>query len=367
MKIKNIISVLLCGAFLFGMAGWCFFGTKDTYSESERRVLAAFPEVSKESITTGAFAKDFEKYATDAFPKRDLWRSLKAYTRLGLLAQKENNDLYVADGHLAQIKYPMNTQMLDYAIDLLTKVKDQNFPDSKVYFAMVPDKNHVLADLKMDYAEFEAYMAQGLDFAENISIRNLLTAEDYYYTDTHWRQEQIVDVAEHLASAMGTELKGEYEQVELTDQFYGVFTGQSALKVKPDTLKVLTNDTIESLQVTMLTDMGKWKRVSSVYDKSRLEGNDPYETFLSGAQPLIKITNPNNPNGKRLVLFRDSFGSSITPLLAQGYSEVVMIDLRYVQSMALPGLQMMKQISFENADILFLYSSLVLNEAVSLR
>lgn len=367
MKIKNIISVLLCAAFLFGMAAWCVFGTKDTYSESERRVLAAFPEVSKESITTGAFAKDFEKYATDAFPKRDLWRSLKAYTRLGLLAQKENNDLYVADGHLAQIKYPMNNQMLDYAVELLTKVKDQNFPNSKVYFAMVPDKNHVLADLKMDYAAFEAYMAQGLDFAENISIQHLLTAEDYYYTDTHWRQEQIVDVAEHLATAMGTELKGEYEQVKLTDEFYGVFSGQSALNVKPDTLNVLTNDTIRGLQVTLLTDQGQLRKMSSVYDKSRLEGNDPYETFLSGARPLIKITNPNNPSGKRLIIFRDSFGSSITPLLAQGYSEIVMLDLRYMNSMALGTPMMNKYIGFDNADVLFLYSSLVLNDAMSMK
>jgi hypothetical protein len=105
----------------------------------------------------------------------------------------------------------------------------------------------------------------------------------------------------------------------------------------------------------------------SVYDMSRLNGNDPYEMFLSGAQSVIKITNPNNTSGKRLIIFRDSFGSSITPLLAQGYSEVVMLDLRYIMSDYLSSPAISKYIGFDNADVLFLYSSLVLNDAMSMK
>lgn len=367
MKIKNIISVLLCGVFLFTMAGWCFFGPKDTYSTSERRELAAFPQVSVESVTNGTFAKEFEKYATDAFPLRDMWRSLKAYTRLGLLAQKENNDLYISEGHLSQIKYPMNTQMMDHVINLLTKVRNQHFPDSKVYFAMIPDKNHVLADLKMDYAEFEAYMAEGLEFAENISIADLLTAEDYYYTDTHWRQEQITDVADRLATAMGTSLPDSYEQETLTNEFYGVYAGQSALNVDPDVLNVLANDIIRKYRVMEFNDLGQVKMWDGVYDTTRLEGNDAYETFLKGAQPAIKITNPSNPTGKRLIVFRDSFGSSLIPLLAQGYKEVIVLDLRYISSDALGKASLKPHIRFGNADVLFLYSSLVLNDSMSMK
>lgn len=367
MKIKNIMTVLLCGAFVFSLAGWCFFGPKDTYSESERRALAKFPETDWDTISSGEFATDFEKYATDVFPARDAWRSLKAYTRLGLFAQKENNDLYVAQGHLSQIQYPMNTQMLDYAIELLTKVKDQNFPDTKVYFSMVPDKNHVLADLKMDYAAFEDYMQEGLSFAEPIGIRDLLTAEDYYNTDTHWRQDQIIDVAERIAAAMGTQLPQDYEQVRLDTDFYGVYAGQSALNVEPDRITIVTNDTIEALQVTLFTDQGQLKKMDSVYDMSRLQGSDPYEMFLSGAQSVIKITNPSNTSGKRLIIFRDSFGSSITPLLAQGYSEVVMLDLRYIMSGMLSSPMMSEYIGFDNADVLFLYSTLVLNDSMAMK
>ena len=150
MKIKNILSVLLCGAFVFALSGWCFFGPKADYSESERRALTKFPEVTWKNISSGNFATDFEKYATDAFPLRDKWRTVKAYTRLGLFAQKDNNDLFVEDGHIGKLEYPLKPVMMDGAAELFTKVRDKNFPDAKVYFAMIPDKNRDLADLKME-------------------------------------------------------------------------------------------------------------------------------------------------------------------------------------------------------------------------
>lgn len=362
MKIKNIISVLLCGAFVLALAAWCFFGPKADYSESERRALAKFPETTWENISSGKFASGFEEYATDAFPLRDLWRTVKAYTRLGLFAQKDNNDLFLKDGHIGKLEYPMKPNMMDYAANLFTKVRDENFPDAQVYFAMIPDKNKDLADLQLDYDLFEAQMHEKLPFATPIQISGLLSAEDYYDTDTHWRQDKITDVADRLAQAMGTELPKEYEPKELDVDFYGVYAGQSAMNPKPDTITVLTNDTIDGLQVQLLDLNTGSLKTSSVYDMEKANSRDPYELFLSGNQALVRITNPANTEGKRLIVFRDSFGSSITPLLAQGYSEVILLDLRYVNS-AFVG----KLVNFQNADVLFMYSTLLLNNSTGMK
>lgn len=362
MKIKNILSVLLCGVFVAALAAWCFFGPKAEYSESERRALAKFPEVTWENISSGKFATGFEEYATDAFPMRDAWRSLKAYTRLGLFAQKDNNDLYISQGHIGKLEYPVSQSMQDHAIDLFTKVWEENFPEADVYFAMIPDKNKDLADLKLDYDAFETYMHQQLPFAAPIKIGDLLTQDDYYYTDTHWRQDKITDVADRIAETMGTRLPGEYEAVELDVDFYGVYAGQSAMNPQPDTITVLTNETIEGLQVELLDmNTGAFK-TSQVYDMKKADSRDPYELFLSGNQPLVKLTNPANPEGGRLIVFRDSFGSSIAPLLAQGYSEVILLDLRYLPSAFVGQLT-----DFENADVLFLYSTLLLNSSTGMK
>lgn len=353
MKIKNIITLAVCGAFLASLAGWCFLGSTPEYSNSERRVLAKFPSVSAESVINGDFAGDFEEYATDRFPLRDLWRSLKAYTRLGVFLQKDNNEIFVKDGHISKLNYPMNKPMADHAIALFRQIKERYLGENSVYFAMIPDKNEELADLKPDYAAFESYMAAGMPYATNVSLRDLLSPEDYYYTDTHWRQEQIVDVADRLAATMGVSLSKEYRQVTVESPFYGVYAGQSALHCAPDTITYLTNETIKNYKV---------EGAKAVYDLSKAEGKDPYELFLSGNQPIVKVTNPAKSGGKRLILFRDSFGSSIAPLLAEGYAEVVLVDLRYIGS-AMLG----QYVDFQNADVLFLYSTVLLNESLSLR
>ena len=247
----------------------------------------------------------------------------------------------------------MNTAMLDHAISLFTQVKEKYLGDNPAYFALIPDKNKDLAQLKLDYPAFEKYMQEGLSFATPIFISDLLTPEDYYFTDTHWRQEKIIDVAQRLGSIMGAPVSGEYEKKVLENPFYGVYAGQSALSCDPDTIVYLTNDTIAGLQV---------EGAGAVYDMKKADSRDPYEMFLSGNQPVIKLTNPKNPQGKRLIMFRDSFGSSIAPLLAEGYSEITLVDLRYINSQLLD-----RFVDFENADVLFLYSTILLNNSLAMK
>lgn len=353
MKIQKYLSLNFCAIFIFFFSFWCFFVTTPDYSESERRTLAKFPELTWQNVWSGQFAKKFEEYTTDRFPIRDKWRSVKAYTRLNLFLQKENNDIFVKDGHISKLEYPMNTKMLDYSISLFTKIEEKYLQQNDVYFAIVPDKNEYIADLKINYNELEKYMYDRLHFCTPIHLEQLLSAEDYYFTDSHWKQEQIVDVAQHIAKFMGTNISDNYEEHKLEIPFKGVYAGQSALKCEPDIITYLTNDTIEDLQVT---------GANAVYDIKKANGKDTYEFFLSGNQPLVKIKNPNNTDGKRLIVFRDSFASSIMPLLAQGYSEITMIDLRYMNSQLLE-----KFVDFSDAQVLFLYSSTLLNNSTSMK
>ena len=356
-KIKNYVTVFIMASFFMILVLWNVLGEKADYSESERRVLAKLPEVTAEYVLSGKFATEFEDYAVDAFPMRDAWRRVKAYVRTGLFAQKDNNGIYTADGHIAKLEYPMNTQMLEHALGIFAKVHDKYLKDNKVYFAVVPDKNRYLAQKNgypsLDYDKFTAYVKQGTDYAEYIEIADLLSAEDYYSTDTHWKQEALPDVAERIAEAMGTKLSKDYKTEKLDLPFEGVYVGQSALVCQPDTISYLTNQVIE--QVTV-------EGAKAVYDMDKAKGKDAYEMFLSGNQPIITMRDAENTSGKRLIVFRDSFGSSIAPLLMSGYSEIVLVDLRYVSSDML-GLY----VDFLDADVLFLYSTLMLNNSLGIK
>ena len=68
---------------------------------------------------------------------------------------------------------------------------------------------------------------------------------------------------------------------------------------------------------------------------SAAAGRDPYEMFLGGARSIIRITNPNAAKERRLVVFRDSFGSSIAPLLAAGYSEITPLSISVISRLPL--------------------------------
>ena len=94
----------------------------------------------------------------------------------------------------------------------------------------------------------------------------------------------------------------------------------------------------------------------------KLETPDLYEVFLSGAQPLLTIENPAGEAGRELVIFRDSYGSSLAPLLLQSYSKVTLVDIRYMS----PD-QVGDYVTFQNQDVLFLYSTLILNSGRSLK
>ena len=54
-------------------------------------------------------------------------------------------------------------------------------------------------------------------------------------------------------------------------------------------------------------------------------------------------------------------------LLAQGYSEVVLLDLRYLASDFVSQLAKTGLINFENADVLFMYSTLLLNNSTGMK
>ena len=87
-----------------------------------------------------------------------------------------------------------------------------------------------------------------------------------------------------------------------------------------------------------------------------VDSGDMYNVFLSGAKALLTIKNPNASTRRELIVFRDSFGSSITPLLVQDYSTVTVVDLRYIDYRLLE-----QYVTFRGKDVLFLYNTQVLN------
>lgn len=366
-KKKDFAVLIVVGAALLSLTLFAWLGSDKEYSDSERRVLASFPALNMETVLDGSFMQDFETYSQDQFPLRESFRRLKALSAKNLFFRKDNNDIYVADGYVSKLEYPLHENMLDHAAGRFENIYNKFLAgtDVKTYFSIVPDKNYFLAAENgypaLDYEELVALMRSKTEQMTYIDLFYLLSIEDYYRTDTHWRQECIRDVAAELAAAMGAQHSGEFTEVTLDTPFYGVYYGQSALPLKPDSLTYLTNEVLEAAKVQYLGDDGLW-RDGNLYELAEAKGKDPYDLFLSGAEALITIENPLAETDKELVIFRDSFGSSITPLLLEGYAKITVVDIRYIQSDFVGAF-----LQFNDQDVLFLYSTMLLNSSLGLR
>ena len=361
----RIIGAVIVAILWITLTAFAWFLPAREMSESERRKLAQFPELTVETILDGKFTSNFETYTLDQFPLRDTFRQIKSIFHYYALAQMDNNDIYVYGGYAAKMEYPLNEGSVENALNKFNNIYKTSLRGKgvKVYFSVVPDKGYYLAEesghLAMDYEKlFQSF--QDIQWAEYIDITDTLTLGSYYYTDTHWRQEQILPTAQKLCEAMGAPItEGDNFTEDLVlKPFYGVYYGQAALPMKPEFMFTMNNEyTANSTVFDYETN-----ETIRVYDDYAIQDKDLYDTYLHGAKALLRIDNPNAKTNKELVIFRDSFGSSIIPLMLENYKTVTIVDIRYISSQMLNN-----YIRFTNQDVLFLYSTLVLNSSFTFK
>ncbi len=364
-KIRAIGTAVVVAVWVV-LTGFAWFSPAREVSEAERRPLKQFPALSADTVLNGKFMENFEDYTLDQFPGRDVFRRLKSLVHYNLLGQKDNNGIYIADGYAAKLDYPVNAGALNHAMDRLNYVYETYLAPngSKVYAAVIPDKGYYLAEENgypaMDYEVLFDTVKTRLPFARHIDLTASLQAQDYYFTDTHWRQEHLLDAAEKLCQAMGvTAPKAEgYIKTPLQRPFYGVYYGQAALPMDPEAMYLMESQTLADCRVYNY-ETGKY---TAVYDMDKLDSKDLYDVYLSGAQSLLRIENPGAKTDRELMVFRDSFGSSMVPLLVQDYKTVTLVDIRYLDSRMLG-----RYLEFNGQDVLFLYSTLVLNAGTTLK
>ena len=340
-----------------------WFGPRQDISLWERRKLAQCPPLTAQSLLNGGFMTRFEAFTQDQFPLRDAFRSLKAGFSYGVLRKPDNNGIYLAEGQAAKLEYPLNQGSVTGAVEKFQSIYDRYLKDhgGKILFCVVPDKGYYLAEGNgypaMDYeALFSAF--REIPWARYVDLTDTLSAACYYSTDLHWRQETLLDAAGRIADALGAEIEDDYSPVLIQRPFYGVYRGQAALPLKPDELWVLESDTLSGCTVTNY-ETGE---TAAVYDMTKLDSRDLYDVFLSGPAALLTIDNPRGEPGRELIVFRDSFGSSLVPLLVPGYGKITLVDTRYIASGYLSNV-----IEFRGQDVLFLYSTPVLNQSTMLK
>lgn len=365
MKQTKAIAILaVSAAMLFGLAVWSLASPDQAVSRAERRKLAQKPALTAAAVRSGDYMEDLETYLLDQFPMRDAWRALKARLRFDVFRQKDNNGVYLVGDQVCKLEYPLKEDQVRYGANKINEVMDTYLQGMNVRYAVVPDKNYFAAEAggypHLDYERMTELLRESVR-AEGIDLFGLLTLDDYYRTDAHWKQESLLPVAQHLADEMGLGVDltpADGFAAHTLQPFYGVYCGQSALSVEPDVLTYLTSPATDAAVMTGV----EFEGTRPVYTTEQFTGMDGYDVFAGGPQAIVTIESPRAKTDRELILFRDSFGSSLAPLFLEGYAKVTLIDLRYAAAQLLPQF-----VEFGDQDVLFLYSTSVLNAAMLLK
>ncbi|MCD8026157.1 MAG: hypothetical protein LUF33_04310, partial [Clostridiales bacterium] len=86
-------------------------------------------------------------------------------------------------------------------------------------------------------------------------------------------------------------------------------------------------DSESNIKVT-INDGDESVSSGSMFFEEHLSEDDKYPVFLDGNHAVTEITN-SDAEGGTVLLIKDSFSHCLAPFLADNYSKVILVDMRY--------------------------------------
>ena len=330
-------------AFVFGMAIWFLVNPKADYSSSEKRYLQKFPETSVDTVLSGKFGEEFEKYFADHFPQRNTWVGLNAYYTLGTGINGQNGVYNGEGGYL--INRPVDKEnYIKKNIRVFAEFKEK-IGDVPMTVMLAPSTGYVVSDklpLIHDSYNDDTYFEESaktlsesgvnfVDLRETFKQKYSEGEQLYYRTDHHWTTDGAYEGYVKLCEKLGVEPAG---RDSFTKTSYGGFYGTTYSTsgfwlTPPDNIIVYDNQNNTDKNITVkISEDGKDAHYGSMFFYNHIGEDDKYPVFLDGNHALTEIQNKNAKNGT-IVVIKDSFSHSLAPFLAENYSKVVLVDLRY--------------------------------------
>ncbi|MFC1733288.1 hypothetical protein ACFL6I_23565, partial [candidate division KSB1 bacterium] len=215
--------------------------------------------------------------------------------------------------------YPLNEEQLKrIRQNLLARIKWFNEKGIKYYIIIPPNKNNIYPEFLPDYirkVSTKSKLDQVLKYLENdteikiIDVRPVLKSakkrqQIYFKSDTHWNQ---------IGAYLG---------------YYSLFNEicKDFPQLKPLELNELGQKCFQSKK----GDIAKMLALNDVYVRNEIKLStpniNPIKEFKTNRYPKrTKITSYDSGNGLKLVMFRDSFGSHLLPLIQYHFSRSVFI------------------------------------------
>ncbi len=337
MNFQKIAIIIFFGIILSFSTLTVLWKKKD-YSEGENRYLSKFPRVSIENIYNKKFMIDIEKYFSDHFIMRDDFIELKNNLEISTGKTTINNVRYTKD-RLLQVVPNINQKFIQNSIDGINEFKQRY--GKKTYISIIPTSEYIyrdkffinpgIIDQKKDIDKIYKDIDKDIEKIDTVDLLNSKNEEYIYYkTDHHMTILGSYYVYREMEKTLGfdgIDFK-DFKREKVADDFYGSL--HSKLNINS-----LDKDLVELLKGGIPDEDIHVRKISadfvqnfnSIYFKDMLKKKDKYAVFLGLNEPIVDI-NTGIMNGKKLLIFKDSYANSISTLLYNHYEKITLVDMR---------------------------------------
>lgn len=369
----NFITCIIFFAVLITFPVITVFTPKEKFSDMENRTLQTMPEASAKTIFDRSYMNKLETYISDHFAGRLSWIKGKTAVETAI-GKYERNGIYILKDRLVEKIDEPDYTLIDKSIAAInTFAENNNVP---IFFMLVPTSAEIYADQlpavapNVDQREIINYAYEG--FSKGISTIDVYPTMmagkfdySYYRTDHHW-----TTYGAYLAyTAAGKQMCYTPSDIDMydiehaSDSFLGSLYSKALYDgVEKDTIDIYhRTDGDNVTEVLVTSEFGKEPAsYDSMYFRNYLDVKDKYSTFLGTNQPIVTIRTESN--GGKLLMFKDSYAHCYVPFLTEHYSEITLVDMRYIQ------MSYKQLINPEDYDqVMFLYNASSFMSDINLR
>jgi hypothetical protein len=312
---------------------------KKEYSSSEKRYLQQAPAFSFQSLMSGEFGKDFEKFLSDQTAGRNFWVGFASYYNYAIGNNGSNGIYKCSDDYLVNDPEDMSSLMRN--VGYIEEFAESCPVDTTVMIA--PSTGYICTDIlptvHREYRDDEMFakMQETLKSVNFVDIRDTFKNayadgnQIYYKTDHHWTAYGAYTAYRELGKTLGyTPLSQNDYTITPYPGFYGTTYSSSGFwMTPPDTLEVWDNPQNDATVTTAITEGADTTEQTDMFYYTHLEEDDKYPVYLDGNHPYTVIKNTGAASDEKLLVIKDSFAHSLVPFLSDHYSEIIMVDFRY--------------------------------------
>ncbi len=337
---------------------------KQESSEVENRTLAKFPSlvnhakldkaenlsdvigaVRWEDITVrdeDSYMDKLETYFSDHLVWREGWVRARN-TMESLSGKKEINGVYTLKNQMIQVFREYDEEVVNTSLNAMNRFAETH-PDMQCSLMIAPTAQELFSTDIPSYAGYlseKTFIEECYKKMQGVTVIDCLSylsghKSDYvfYRTDHHWTSLGAYYAYCAAAKALGYSSYGlnSFNIETASSSFRGtLYSNTLDNSVTPDSIDYYHLASGEPNVKMTVYDGRKETVYDSLYVRSYLDVKDKYSSFTGSNAPIVTIETDVD-NGKSLLLVKDSYAHSLVPFLANHYSKITMVDMRYINT-----------------------------------